>query len=166
MRLGKIPARSASVLFVMLSFLCVLCSFQAPAAAVGGSSVAWGIARGAVAGVVAAIFGWASQKKDANGDHEDFDVAQGVVTGIVGAGIGAFAAWKHMSIADVENMPLLGTVIMAAEMLVKIVWRNGKVSLQKALGTVQAGTNGGGGGSGGSGNPTTPATAPSTTPKA
>jgi len=164
MRLGKISAKSASVLFVMLGFLCVLCSFQAvPAAVVGGSSVGWGIAKGAVAGVLAAIFGWASQKKDANGDHEDFDVAQGVVTAVVGAGIGAFAAWKHMSIADVENMPILGTVIMAAEMLIKIVWRNGKVSLQRALGTVQAGTNGGG--SGGSGNPTTPATAPSTTPK-
>jgi hypothetical protein len=160
MRLGKISAKSASVLFVMLGFLCVLCSFQAvPVPAVGGSSVGWGIARGAVAGVLAAIFGWASQKKDPNGDHEDFDVAQGVVTAVVGAAIGAFAAWRHMSIADVENMPILGTVIIAAEMLIKIVWRNGKVSLQRALGTVQAGTNGG------SGNPTTPATAPSTTPK-
>lgn len=164
MRLGKVPAKSAATLFVMLSFLCVLCSFQAPAAAAAGTSVAWGIAKGALAGVIAAIFGWASQKKDETGDHEDFDVAQGVVTGIVGAGVGAFAAWKHMSLADTENLPILGTVIMGAEMLLKIVWRNGKVSLQRALGTVQAGTNGGG--NGGSGNPTTPATGPSTTPKA
>lgn len=160
MRLGKIPAKAASTLFLMLSLVSVLCAFQAvPAAVAGSSSVGWGIAKGAVAGLIAAIFGWASQKKDANGDHEDFDVPQGIVTAVVGAGVGAYAAWKHMAIADVENLPLLGTVIMAAEMVLKIVWRNGKISLQRALGTVQAGTNGGGG------NPTTPATAPAPTPK-
>lgn len=162
MRLGKIPARMASTLFLMLSFLCVLCAFQAvPAAVAGGSSVGWGIGKGAVAGLLAAVFGWASQKKDPSGDHEDFDVAQGVVTAIVGAGIGAFAAWKHMSIADAENLPILGSIVMAAEIILKIVWRNGKVSLQRALGTVQAGSNGGG--SGGAGNPTTPAPAPAAT---
>jgi hypothetical protein len=160
MRLGKIPAKSASVMFLMLSFLCVLCAFQAVPAAVAGGGLGAGILKGAVAGVLAAIFGWAAQKKDADGSHEDFDVAQAVVTAVVGAGIGAFAAWKHMSIADVENMPILGSVVMAVEIVIKIVWRNGKVSLQRALGTVQAG---GGNGGGGAANPTVPA--PTVPPK-
>lgn len=151
MKCGKIPARSASFIFLMLSFLCVLCAFQAVPAAVAGGSIGSGILKGAVAGVLAAIFGWAAQKKDADGTHEDFDIAQGVVTAVVGAGIGAYAAWKHMSIADVENLPLLGSIVMAVEIVIKIVWRNGKVSLQRALGTVKAGGNGG------AANPTVPA---------
>jgi len=153
MRGGKIPARAASFIFLMLSLLCVLCSFQAvPAAVTGTGSVGWGIAKGAIAGLLSAIFGWASQQKASDGSHEDFDVAQGVLTALVGSAIGAYASWKHMAIADVENLPILGSIVMAGEIVLKIVWRNGKVSLQRALGTVEAGT--------GAGNPTIPAPAP------
>lgn len=158
MRLGKISAKSASTLFLMLSFLCVLCAFQAVPAAVASHSVSGGIAKGAIAGVMAAVFGWAAQKKAQDGTHEDFDIAQAVVTALVGAAIGAYAAYKNMSIDDVENMPVMGAIVMGVETVIKVVWRNGKLSFQRALGTVKAGS--------GAANPTIPAPDPSTPPKA
>lgn len=152
----KMPARSAAFLFMMLGFACVAAAFQAAGAAPGEVPVALGIGKGALAGVLAAILGWASQKKEAGGGHEDFDIPQAVATAVVGAFIGAYAAWKHLPLADAGNLPLLGTVVMGAELVLKAVWRNGKVSLQRALGTVQAGA--------GAANPTSPAPKPPETP--
>ncbi len=125
----------------------------APAAAAAGSL--WsGILKGILAGALAAGLGWAAQQKNEDGTHEPFDIVQFVVTVILGALVGAYAGWKNLSLMDVENLPILSSVIAGIELLMKVIWRNGSVKLAGALATLKAGT---------AANPT-PAPAPSPEP--
>lgn len=100
-----------------------------------------GVLKGLLAGAIAAVVGYAAQQKGDDGKHEAFDIVQLVVTALIGALAGAYAGWKHLSLTDVENLPLLASVIGGIELVIKAVWRNSSVKLAAALDTLRAGTN-------------------------
>jgi hypothetical protein len=153
----RIPARTAAFLLVLMSLAVVTMAFQAAAAPAAQSSTLETIGKGILAGIMAAIIGWAAQKKAADGTHEDFDLPQGIATAVVGALFGGFAAWRKIPLLDAENLPWVPFVIQGLENGLKAVFRNLKVSVVRALSTVQAGTGGGG-------NPTPPAQTPPPNP--
>lgn len=152
-RYRYMPARSAAVVFVVLALSFFAMAFQAAAAPAAASttSVLAGIGKGALAGLLAAVIGWASQKKQDDGTHEDWEWPQAIATGVIGAGFGAFAAWKHISLVDAENLPWVPFVLAGVEQGLKAIFRNLKVQIMGAFGVVKAGS---------SGNPTTPPAPP------
>lgn len=149
--------RMCVFLFLMSAGLCFAAqagaAAAAPAAPVAAAGSIWGgVLKGILAGALAAGMGYLSQQKAADGTHEAFDVVQFVATIIVGILVGAYSGWKNLSLMDVENLPILSSVIAGVELVLKVVWRNGSVKLADALATLQSGTKA---------NPTVP---PPTTP--
>ncbi len=132
------------VFLVLLTGLCFAAEQAAqvpaaPADVAAAPSVWTGILKGILAGGVAAVVGYMAQNKLPDGTHEPFDVAQFAVTLVIGAGFGAYAGWKNLAIADVENLPIVASVVAGIELVLKTIWRNLKVSVSGALTAVQAG---------------------------
>lgn len=147
-------AKAALAAMMVLVLTAPAFAFQAaaPAAPAGAATAAgsiWsGILKGILAAGGAALMGWMAQQKNTDGTHESFDLIQFIATVILGAGVGAYAAWKNMPMLDVENLPVLSAIIAFIEMGIKVLWRNGSVHLAGALATLKAGT---------AANPTPPA---------
>jgi hypothetical protein len=144
-------AAVAAMMILVLSGTAL--AFQAatttPVAAAAAAGSIWtGLLKGILAAAVAAGMGWAAQQKSTDGAHEAFDLVQFIATVVLGAAIGAYAGWKNMSMLDVENLPILSSIIAGIEMVIKVVWRNGAVHVAGALATLKAGTEA---------NPTPPA---------
>lgn len=154
----------ALVLFVFLACSGIAFAVQAPgapaapaAAAAPATSTATAILLAAANGALIGVVGWLSQRKQEDGSHEPFDPVQLVTTILVGALIGAIAAWRKKSFGDVETWVENSGYVAVAEMLLKAVWRNFSVKLSSVLGSLKAG--------GTATNPTTPAPAPADPPK-
>lgn len=109
----------------------------------------------ALNGAVIGVLGWLSQTKSADGSHEAFDPVQLVTTVVVGAGVGAVAAWRGKSFGDIETWIQNSGYVTLAEMALKALWRNGTVTVQGVLTSLQQGA---------ATNPTLPAP-PDPTPK-
>lgn len=149
-------AMVAVMLFVVSSTaLAFQAAAGAPAAAAATTSVWSAILMAAFNGAIIGVVGWLSQRKEADGSHQDFDPVQLVMTIVVGAGIGAIAAWRHKSFGDVETWVQNSGYVTLAEILLKMVWRNGTVKVADTLAALKAGA---------AANPTV--SAPETPPKA
>lgn len=144
-RWRKLSARHASVLFAVLATAFVVMAFQAAAApaAPASTSTLAGLGKGALAGLLAAVIGWASQAKQADGSHEDWDWPQAMLTAVIGAGFGAIAAWKNIPLMTAENLPWVPFVLAGIEQGLKAVFRNlaAKFNIAGALATLKAGTS-------------------------
>jgi hypothetical protein len=133
-------AAMAAMMILVLAGSALAFQAAAPAAAPAtAGSIGSGLLKGVLAAAVAAVAGWAAQQKNADGTHEPFDLVQFIATVILGAAIGAYAGWKNMSMLDVENLPILASIVAGIEMVIKVVWRNGAVHLAGALATLKAG---------------------------
>lgn len=130
-----------------------------PATSPAPTSLASAILMAALNGAIVGVVGWLSQRKEADGSHQDFDPVQLVVTVLVGAAIGAIAAWRKKSFGDIETWVENSGYVTLAEIALKAVWRNGTVKLSGALAAIKQGAQG-------AGNPSVPATpAPTDPPK-
>lgn len=130
----------------------------APGAAAPAATSVWSaILMAALNGAIVGVVGWLSQRKEADGSHQDFDPVQLVVTVVVGAVIGAIAAWRKKSFGDIETWVENSGYVTLAEIVLKAVWRNGTVKIAATLATLKAGS---------AANPTLPAPAQETPPKA
>ena len=143
--LGKyryMPARSAALLFAVLSVAMFTMAFQAAAApAAAAPSMLSMIGKNALMGVIAALVGWGSQPKNDDGSHESWDWTQLPLTVLVGAGFGVYAALSHSTLGQAENSGWVPLVIAGLENVVKLLFRNAKWSVQKAFSTVKSGTD-------------------------
>ena len=102
----------------------------------------------ALNGAVIGVLGWLSQRKAADGSHEAFDPVQLTTTVVVGAGVGAVAAWRGKSFSDVETWIQNSGYVTLAEIVLKSLWRNGTITVQSVLTSLQQGA---------AANPTAPA---------
>lgn len=140
--------------WIMAAFFVAMGTFAfaqaaAPAApAAAPTSTATAILLAALNGALVGVVGWLSQRKAADGTHETFDPIQLIATIVVGAGIGAVAAWRHKSFWDVQTWIENSGYVTLAEIVLKALWRNGSVTIAGVLGTIKAG---------GTSNPTAPA---------
>lgn len=123
----------------------------APAAGLNDGSLWKGILNGLLAGAMAAVAGWMKNRNTATGEQQRFDIKYMIPTVIVGAIVGAVAAWTKKAPSDfvtsLEASPLFAAVTVGAEYLFKIVWRHGVLHLRDMLADLKAGTQ----------NPTPPA---------
>lgn len=123
----------------LLAGIC-LAADQAAAAAPAAAPVWKGILMGAINGAIVGVVGYFSQSKNPDGSHEDFDVRRCVGTIIVGLGIGAFAAWKGKTFDSVEAWVENSGYVATAELVLKMIWRNGPQGfLSGLLGAVKGG---------------------------
>ncbi len=133
-----VPARVAALVFMVMCLAMMTMAFQAPAAA--QPSMLSLVGKMAMSGAIAALIGWGAQPKEADGTHEDWDWAQLPLTVFIGAGFGVYAALTHTTLASAENQGWTPFVIMGLEHGVKLIFRNAKVSVQRAFETTKAGT--------------------------
>ena len=137
-----LSARSASILFAVLSIAVFGMAFQAAAApAATAPSLLAQIGKNALMGVIAALIGWGAQPKLPDGTHESWDWTQLPLTVLVGAGFGVYAALSHSTLADAENSGWVPLVIAGLENVVKLVFRNAKMSVAAAFSAVKGGTS-------------------------
>jgi hypothetical protein len=139
----------------LLSMEQVVLAQTATGAAPTATHLGTGILLAALNGAVIGVLGWLSQRKTEDGTHEAFDPVQLVTTVVVGAGIGAVAAWRGKSFGDVETWIQNSGYVTLAEVALKALWRNGTVTVQGVLTSLQQGA---------ATNPTPPAP-PAQTPK-
>lgn len=107
--------------------------------AASGAAPVTAILLAALNGALVGFVGWLSQRKAADGTLEKFDPVQLVATIIVGALIGAVAAWRKKSFADMETWVENSGYITLGEIVLKAVWRNASVTLQGLLSSVKSG---------------------------
>jgi hypothetical protein len=144
-----------AAMFVMMGTYAFACQAAgAPAAAPTATSTTSAILLAALNGALVGVVGWLSQRKSADGSHEAFDPVQLIITVLVGAGIGAVAAWRKKSFGDVQTWIENSGYVTLAEIALKAVWRNASVTITGVLATLK----------GGSANPTVPAIPASTPP--
>lgn len=149
-----------AAIFVMMGTyaLAMQVAPAAPAAAASAAtSTTSAILLAALNGALVGFVGWLSQRKKEDGAHEKLDPVQLVVTIVVGAGVGAIAAWRKKSFGDVETWIENSGYVTLAEVILKAIWRNGSLKVADVLATLKSGT---------AANPTPPAPpAPSDPPK-
>ncbi|HXX93916.1 MAG TPA: hypothetical protein VEN81_09795 [Planctomycetota bacterium] len=109
----------------------------APAAATTSTTAA--ILLAALNGAIVGFLGWLSQRKQPDGTLEKFDPVQLMITVLVGAGVGAIAAWRGKSFNDVETWIQNSGYVTLAEIALKAIWRNGSVTVAGILGALKAG---------------------------
>jgi hypothetical protein len=123
----------------MIAYAAQAATGAAPVAAAATTSMGSAILMAALNGAIIGVVGWLSQRKEADGTHQDFDPVQLVVTVLVGAAIGAIAAWRKKSFGDVETWVENSGYVTLAEILLKAVWRNGSVKISGALASLKQG---------------------------
>jgi hypothetical protein len=123
---------------------------QAPAAGLNDGSLWKGILNGLLAGAMASVAGWLKNRNTTTGEQQRFEIKYLVPTVIVGAIVGACAAWAKKAPSDfvtsLEASPLFTAITLGAEYVLKIVWRHGVLQLRDMLADFKAGA----------GNPTPP----------
>jgi len=112
-----------------------------PAAPAAATSTTAAILLAALNGAIVGFLGWLSQRKQPDGTLEKFDPVQLMVTVLVGAGIGAIAAWRGKSFSDVETWIQNSGYVTLAEIALKAIWRNGSVTVAGILATLQKGAS-------------------------
>lgn len=128
-----------SALFTMMGATMAFAQAAAAPAATTATSTLTSILLAAVNGGVIGLVGWLAQKKEDDGAHQAFDPVKLVVTIVVGAGIGAIAAWRKKSFGDVETWVENSGYVAVAELALKAVWRNFSVKLSDVLGSLKQG---------------------------
>lgn len=142
----KLRTLFMTMLFVMMgtyAFAMAAVQAAAPAAApavAASTSTTSAILLAALNGALIGFMGWLSQRKSADGSHETFDPVQLVVTIVIGAGVGAVAAWRKKSFGDVETWIENSGYVTLAEIALKAVWRNGSLHLANVLATLKSGS--------------------------
>jgi hypothetical protein len=115
----------------------------APAAGLNDGSLWKGILNGLLAGAMASVAGWLKNRNTATGEQQRFDIKYLIPTVIVGALVGAVAAWFKKAPSDfvtsIEASPLFTAITLGAEYLFKIVWRHGVLHLRDMLSDLKAG---------------------------
>ena len=132
-----LPLVIASMFLLCMEQVLLAQASTAPAPSVTHTGTA--ILLAALNGAVIGVLGWLSQRKTADGTHEAFDPVQLVTTVVVGAGVGAVAAWRGKSFGDVETWIQNSGYVTLAEMALKALWRNGTVTVQGVLTSLQQG---------------------------
>jgi hypothetical protein len=135
----RLPLLFLAIVF-MLSMDALLFAQAATTAAVPAAThPATAILLAALNGAVIGVLGWLSQRKASDGTHEAFDPVQLVTTVVVGAGVGAIASWRGKSFTDVETWIQNSGYVTLAEVALKALWRNGTVTIQGVLTSLQQG---------------------------
>lgn len=124
---------------VVMTGIAMAAQAAAAPAAPAGTSTLTSVLLAALNGAVIGLVGWLAQKKQDDGSHETFDPVQLVMTIIVGAAIGAIAAWRKKSFGDVETWIENSGYVAVAELALKAVWRNASVKLSDVIGSLKQG---------------------------
>lgn len=124
---------------ILLSMEVILFAQAAAAPSAPATHPGTAILLAALNGAVIGVLGWLSQKKTDDGTHEAFDPVQLVTTVVVGAGVGAVAAWRGKSFSDIETWIQNSGYVTLAEVALKALWRNGTVTVQGVLSSLQQG---------------------------
>ena len=118
----------------------------AAAEAVKLPGVLKGILNGIFGGALAVFLGWAKNKNTATGNQEKFDIKYAWPTLIIGAIIGIIAHFMGLTpeglVSSVESSPIFTAVIVGAEMLWKVIFRQTAPMVREALDAIKnAGRN-------------------------
>jgi hypothetical protein len=134
----RLPKLFMAIAFT-LSMQVLLLAQAPPAVSPAPTHTGTAILLAALNGAVIGVLGWLSQRKQDDGTHEAFDPVQLVTTVVVGAGVGAIASWRGKSFGDVETWIQNSGYVTLAEMALKALWRNGTVTVQGVLTSLQQG---------------------------